>query len=1092
MWGKGVNTGTAINKEICTNAGPPSDVCGKGEEGTSPGQFGALSVIGSYITVDGAGTPTVTDDKVYVGDENRIQQFNADGEYQAEISIPGERVRGLAVDSAGYVYAAFCGDGGCGSGQAAKANVRKWSPLGIEQPEAKVIVNNPQGLATGPENELFVLDGATVRKFNSSGAPVAEETISPPFFPTYPFSPALSASTGIATGSACLSPPGYDLYVDNAAEAPNGFLRAYGPPPDTAHFALCPPPLHPPEIEDQGAVSVETDRAAVQATINPRFWKDTSYFVQFGTSACVEDEPLHWEAGCVKQKPLTPSQLEAGVTNVGAKTAKVVLTGLSPATTYQYRFSAQSRFDRNGVEVNENGGPVFGVGGTEALEGEASSFTTTTSPPPPNSNCPNKAFRSGAGAFLPDCRAYEMVSPVDKNGGDIRPNKKEGYAQASPDGNRIAYAALAAFGNPPSNKLSNQYLATRNGGQGWNTRGINAPQGKLLKSEPIGRQIGAFSADLCSEWFADYNATPLAPGGQEGFANLYRQDLCGGGGFEALTRTTVELPKEIFYVGPESIQGFSEDLSHVFVVAEAALETEGIAAAPKSNAQIYDYDRSGGPPRLVSVLPDGSADPGVVSAGAEVGGGASEGTVGGTLERAVSADGSRVFWTHAVSTGANGTLYLRENPEREQSALNGEECTEPEMACTLKVSTGSKAIFWSATPSGSEALYTEGPFVNSGVGQATLFSFDAEAQTRTPIAAGVRGVLGASEDLSRIYFVSTEDLTSGQQNKFEDEAQAGKPNLYLDEEGEITFIGTLRDGKDGDVNGGNVYGVGAVNPRRDATRVSPDGAHIAFQSRARLTHFDNTDANNGKADVEVFTYEAGEDLLCVSCNPSGVRPNGRELPEALKYIQQSIPTDIWAAAWIPAQDHPLHAPNVLSENGKRLFFLSNTSLVARDNNGAQDVYEWEAPGEGSCSGESADFRELNGGCVYLISSGESLFESELADASTDGHDVFFPTESSLVPQDPGLIDLYDARVGGGIVQPTQPAACEGETCQTPPAPPNYPTPASSSYKGQSNPRKEKPAPCHKGKVRRKGRCVAKKNKHAKRGRTASHNGRAAR
>ena len=59
MWGKGVNTGSGADKEICTDAGPPTDICGKGEEGSGPGQFGDLAVVGSYIAVDTAGTASV-------------------------------------------------------------------------------------------------------------------------------------------------------------------------------------------------------------------------------------------------------------------------------------------------------------------------------------------------------------------------------------------------------------------------------------------------------------------------------------------------------------------------------------------------------------------------------------------------------------------------------------------------------------------------------------------------------------------------------------------------------------------------------------------------------------------------------------------------------------------------------------------------------------------------------------------------------------------------------------------------------------------------------------------------------------------------
>jgi hypothetical protein len=133
---------------------------------------------------------------------------------------------------------------------------------------------------------------------------------------------------------------------------------------------------------------------------------------------------------------------------------------------------------------------------------------------------------------------------------------------------------------------------------------------------------------------------------------------------------------------------------------------------------------------------------------------------------------------------------------------------------------------------------------------------------------------------------------------------------------------------------------------------------------------------------------------------------------------------------------------VISDDGTRVFFNSFDALVAEDTNGMQDVYEWEEQGTGGC--QKAD------GCISLISSGESPKDSEFIDSSPTGRDVFFTTAGSLLPQDPGLIDVYDAREGGGFPQPVAPAACEGEACQSPPSPPNPSTPASSSYNGPAN------------------------------------------
>jgi hypothetical protein len=179
-----------------------------------------------------------------------------------------------------------------------------------------------------------------------------------------------------------------------------------------------------------------------------------------------------------------------------------------------------------------------------------------------------------------------------------------------------------------------------------------------------------------------------------------------------------------------------------------------------------------------------------------------------------------------------------------------------------------------------------------------------------------------------------------------------------------------------------------------------------------------------------------------------------------------------AAAWLTTAQDSLYTPHALSDSGSRLFFNSFDALVPRDNNAQQDVYEWEAPNSGGCA-------KVNG-CINLISSGESPQKSEFVDADPAGDSVFFETTSSLLPQDPGLIDIYVARVEGGFPQPAPPASCEGEACQAPPAPPADITPASSVFDGAGNAvqksvkRKHRKKKAHRGK-RHKNR--ATKDQH---------------
>ncbi len=148
----------------------------------------------------------------------------------------------------------------------------------------------------------------------------------------------------------------------------------------------------------------------------------------------------------------------------------------------------------------------------------------------------------------------------------------------------------------------------------------------------------------------------------------------------------------------------------------------------------------------------------------------------------------------------------------------------------------------------------------------------------------------------------------------------------------------------------------------------------------------------------------------------------------------------------------------LSDNG-RLFFNSSDALVPQDVNGAEDVYEYEPPGVGSCQTSSVTYSERSQGCIDLISSGTSGEESGFLDASGDGADVFFLTSAKLAAQDHDTaIDLYDAHeCTSGSPCPPQPAAtpppcATGDACKPAPSPQpaTFGAPPSATFSGAGN------------------------------------------
>ena len=526
--------------------------------------------------------------------------------------------------------------------------------------------------------------------------------------------------------------------------------------------------------------------------------------------------------------------------------------------------------------------------------------------------------------------------------------------------------------------------------------------------------------------------------GVEHFPDIYRRDDCGEGGYEALTTVQPPHPRNEgsflnAYFQSLELQGLSADGSKAIYVAPDNLTPE---ARNDPEGLIQLYARGEGQLRYVCMLPSG------VAIAAKEGCAAGEPTgligdgLGANLKNAISSDGSHVYWTAyaTVDFPSPGHIFLRENPYQEQSEVSAGKCTEPEKACTIAVSetvNKERARFYAASTDGSKAVFSL--HASGGPNSEDLYEFDAAQGKSTLIAQEAQGVMGASEDLSRIYFATNKDLGGG--------GVEGKSNLYLYEAGEgggsgsYSFIATLTNGEVGSSDLSPI----ATYPVRRTSRVGPDGLHAVFMTTANPTGYDNADARSGEADSEVYLYDAGSHkLTCVSCNPSGARPLGGRTKGSSHAFASGIPG--WHAN--------LYQGRVLSEGGRRVFFESEDALVPADTNGVGDVYEWEAPGEGDCTESSLAYMRANEGCVSLISSGQSPRASQIVNSSPDGSDVFIRTLSSLLAQDKGLVNIYDARVDGGFPPaPNPPAACEGEACEGQPAALNDPTPASASFSG---------------------------------------------
>ena len=499
--------------------------------------------------------------------------------------------------------------------------------------------------------------------------------------------------------------------------------------------------------------------------------------------------------------------------------------------------------------------------------------------------CPNAALRAQQGAsHLPDCRAYELVSPPNKNG-----NAVSGVWAVHPSGDRIAYVAIGAFPGSLSS-LTADFVAHR-GADGWTTTAVNPPT--LYRNATANDQW--WPADVADDFRRVLLKTtyPVDPRDDERTDDVYLSD---GTTFPWIS--TGEPPRPS--ADGADYKAATRDLGRILLQTRRPLLPEVEAEAP-GTTQLYLNE--GGRVRLVSADDDGRP----IAGGASFGNGAdttgSRTVVGGLERTAFAADGDVVFFKR----DRDNQVYVRVNALDPAAArtrlLSVSQATGTEgTTCPTTATTR----FLAAAADGSSAVFscamrlTDDAPANGG-----LYRYDVASGRLTAIAATAGAALNntnwiaSAEDLSVLYFVTNARLVG--------QAESGS-HLYALRDGRIDWLGQ----------------VGTTAPSAYNFVASPDGRYLLFQARM------GTDPiANGRTQVYLYDADSGERPRCVSCRPDGRLSQGDGQLD--QKISIGMGNDYGSLSNV-------RMTGALSTGARRVFFTSHEPLVPEDVNGMPDPY----------------------------------------------------------------------------------------------------------------------------------------------------------
>ena len=785
-----------------------------------------------------------------------------------------------------------------------------------------------------------------------------------------------------------------------------------------------------PTVEALASSEETAVSAQVAASVNPD-GAATGCLVEYGTST-----------GYGQSVACGPASLPAGT---AAVTVRALLSGLSDSE-YHWRIDATSP-----------------AGATYSPDQTFDYLSAAPNDTPPGS-CADEGAREQRGSQrLPDCRAYQLVTPAEKNGALIaHPAFGPGVPEVADDGQRVITRSIQCFAGPSScvanrGKDEGTPYEFEHTPSGWVTRplappagdfetysslSVDANTGTALFSAPVATGIAAGNPGAQEVFYGrmqDGELVKIGPLGEKGPAHTSYSGL-------ALVLPALATPdlSHILYQATESGETWwkfdhtarspeerslyeyvGSDQAHPLLVGvRGAFESETLVSDCSTTYE--DEAKNGSIPGLVNLLSRSGRTVFFTAEGHSVGSNCPEG---------VSAPAAEQVWERVdgeVPGGAHSVLVS--SPAADTSGLPGEGCSSAE--CVEHASAANEATFArsaefdGASADGGVALFeSEQQLTNNAAqspsnqaGDSNLYESLCSEPCGTPgeePQAKERRLIDVSETAGH------EAVPGGPRLLGIEGFSGDGSHVYFVAEGVLTGSDRVAGRSpevQAPVGGANnlyVYERDASDPdgstRFIATLPTSDSglweadeeagtANVTPDGRflVFLSHRALTaDDTRAEGPLQVYEYDAqSQSLVRVSIGEDGYEDDGN--------AGNGNATIAAAGTGLSFMSVPVRMDPTMSDDGAYVFFRSPDALTP----GALNDVAVEG-------GEAQNFYEYHEGQVYLISDGkdvsgddESTAEvrflerqsgqgstSNLYGTDASGANVFFSTFDSLVPED---------------------------------------------------------------------------------------------